>query len=79
MPQIPIKYCIYKQLLEDVLLLSNQENLRARRKRGSASSDRDRGRPKTGPSHTTRHAGPHRAVREVEVMRDEVHLSHRSI
>ncbi|ASJ71010.1 hypothetical protein IMCC3135_04485 [Granulosicoccus antarcticus IMCC3135] len=29
MPQIPIKYCIYKQLLEDVLLLSNQENLRA--------------------------------------------------
>ncbi len=23
------------------------------------------------PCHTTRHAGPHRAVREVEVMRDE--------
>jgi hypothetical protein len=24
------------------------------------------------PCHTTRHAGPHRAVREVEVMRDGV-------
>jgi len=23
----------------------------------------------TDPSHTTRHAGPHRAVREVEVMK----------
>ena len=31
--------------------------------------DRDRGRPLGRcPSHTTRHAGPHRAVREVEVV-----------
>jgi len=33
------------------------------------SFDRDRGRPLGRyPSHTTRHAGPHRAVREVEVV-----------
>jgi len=40
-------------------------------KRVSPSSphDRDRGRPLGRcPSHTTRHAGPHRAVREVEVV-----------
>jgi hypothetical protein len=31
--------------------------------------NRDRGRPVGRcPSHTTRHAGPHRAVREVEVV-----------
>jgi len=33
----------------------------------SALSDRDRGQLSPRPSHTTRHAGPHRAVREVEV------------
>ncbi len=38
MPQTPIIYCIYKQLSENVLLLSNQENLRAKRERGFASS-----------------------------------------
>jgi hypothetical protein len=33
--------------------------------------NRHRGRPfGSHPCHTTRHAGPHRAVREVEVMRD---------
>ena len=35
------------------------------------SKSRHRGRPFGSlPCHTTRHAGPHRAVREVEVMRD---------
>jgi hypothetical protein len=33
---------------------------------------RHRGQPKLHPCHTTRHAGPHRAVREVEVMRNGV-------
>ena len=31
------------------------------------------------PCHTTRHAGPHRAVREVEVMRAEVRRVDRSM
>ena len=36
---------------------------------GKDDGDRDRGRPLGRcPFHTTRHAGPHRAVREVEVV-----------
>ena len=33
----------------------------------------------TCPSHTTRHAGPHRAVRKVEVMRAKGYQSCQSI
>jgi hypothetical protein len=37
----------------------------------NSEQNRHRGRPcGSHPCHTTRHAGPHRAVREIEVMRD---------
>ena len=36
------------------------------------------GNTRLRPCHTTRHAGPHRAIREVEVMRVQGSLKHQS-
>ena len=47
------------------------QTARALLSKDNSAANRHRGRPcGSPPCHTTRHAGPHRAVREIEVMRD---------